>query len=219
MSLILALALCKRCGLMNVNCGTLICQMPKTVRIRHVTFGAIHCENSFKTASFHAICRSVFLFCATCTSLFLMIITIIQNSVGPFIRAPFAVASWIVIIQHLCTCTCICQDGRLKSGDRILQIGGVDVRDMNTEGVAIVLRQSGAHVRLIVARGVDASSAASCASNSQSFVVGVSQMNEAFEQLAQQLPPPNDYISPLEVQSDGTESQMSTMQRDVSDVC
>ena len=47
------------------------------------------------------------------------------------------------------------QDGRLKSGDRLLQIGDVDVRDLTTEDVANVLRQSGVHVRMIVARNVD----------------------------------------------------------------
>ena len=47
------------------------------------------------------------------------------------------------------------QDGRLKSGDCLLQIGDVDVRDLTTEEVASVLRQSGVHVRLIVARDVD----------------------------------------------------------------
>ena len=46
------------------------------------------------------------------------------------------------------------QDGRLRSGDHILQIGDVNVRGMGSEQVAAVLRQSGAHVRLIVARGV-----------------------------------------------------------------
>ena len=47
------------------------------------------------------------------------------------------------------------QDGRLRSGDRLLQIRDVDVRDLTTEEVANVLRQSGIHVRLIVARNVD----------------------------------------------------------------
>lgn len=47
------------------------------------------------------------------------------------------------------------QDGRLKSGDRLLQIGDVDVRGLTTEDVATVLRQSGVHVRMIVARDVD----------------------------------------------------------------
>ena len=46
------------------------------------------------------------------------------------------------------------QDGRLRSGDHILQIGDVNVRGMGSEMVASVLRQSGSHVRLIVARGV-----------------------------------------------------------------
>lgn len=47
------------------------------------------------------------------------------------------------------------QDGRLQSGDHILQIGDVNLRGMGSEQVAMVLRQSGAHVRLIVARPVD----------------------------------------------------------------
>ena len=47
------------------------------------------------------------------------------------------------------------QDGRLKSGDRLLQIGHIDVRDLPTEEVASVLRQSGVRVRLVVSRNVD----------------------------------------------------------------
>ncbi|KAK6188757.1 hypothetical protein SNE40_004870 [Patella caerulea] len=45
-------------------------------------------------------------------------------------------------------------DGRLRSGDHILQIGDVNVRGMSSEQVALVLRQSGSHVRLIVARSI-----------------------------------------------------------------
>ncbi|KAL5021229.1 hypothetical protein ScPMuIL_000384 [Solemya velum] len=45
-------------------------------------------------------------------------------------------------------------DGRLRSGDHILQIGEVNVRGMGSEQVASVLRQSGSHVRLIVARPI-----------------------------------------------------------------
>ncbi|XP_072157075.1 multiple PDZ domain protein isoform X4 [Bemisia tabaci] len=48
------------------------------------------------------------------------------------------------------------RDGRLQSGDHILQIGGVSLRGMGREQVAAVLRQAGSHVRLIVARPVDA---------------------------------------------------------------
>lgn len=47
------------------------------------------------------------------------------------------------------------QDGRLKSGDRLLQIGDVDVRELTTEEVATILRESGVYVGLIVARNVD----------------------------------------------------------------
>ena len=46
------------------------------------------------------------------------------------------------------------QDGRLHSGDHIMQIGDVHVRGLGSEQVATVLRQSGSHVRLIVARSV-----------------------------------------------------------------
>ena len=46
------------------------------------------------------------------------------------------------------------QDGRLHSGDHILEIGEVNVRGMGSEQVAAVLRQSGSHVRLIVARPI-----------------------------------------------------------------
>ncbi|XP_013421811.1 multiple PDZ domain protein isoform X4 [Lingula anatina] len=46
------------------------------------------------------------------------------------------------------------KNGRLHSGDHILQIGDVNVRGMGSEQVAAVLRQSGSHVRLVVARGV-----------------------------------------------------------------
>lgn len=47
------------------------------------------------------------------------------------------------------------RDGRLISGDHILQIGDVNLHDMISEQVATVLRQSGTHVRLVVARPVD----------------------------------------------------------------
>lgn len=47
------------------------------------------------------------------------------------------------------------RDGRLISGDHILQIGDVNLHDMGSEQVANVLRQSGTHVRLVVARPVD----------------------------------------------------------------
>lgn len=47
------------------------------------------------------------------------------------------------------------RDGRLLSGDHILQIGDVNLHEMGSEQVASVLRQSGTHVRLVVARAVD----------------------------------------------------------------
>lgn len=47
------------------------------------------------------------------------------------------------------------RDGRLQSGDHILQIGDVNLQEMVSEQVAAVLRQSGTHVRLVVGRAVD----------------------------------------------------------------
>lgn len=52
------------------------------------------------------------------------------------------------------------RDGRLRSGDHILQIGDVNLHDMVSEQVAAVLRQSGTHVRLVVARPIQAESTA-----------------------------------------------------------
>ncbi|CAH2012988.1 unnamed protein product [Acanthoscelides obtectus] len=48
------------------------------------------------------------------------------------------------------------RDGRLKSGDHILQIGEVNLRGLGSEQVASVLRQCGVHVRMVVARPADA---------------------------------------------------------------
>ncbi|XP_059610799.1 patj homolog [Phlebotomus argentipes] len=50
------------------------------------------------------------------------------------------------------------RDGRLQCGDHVLQIGEVNLRGFSSEQVATVLRQTGAQVRLIVARPVEPSS-------------------------------------------------------------
>ncbi|XP_072937056.1 patj homolog [Epargyreus clarus] len=47
------------------------------------------------------------------------------------------------------------RDGRLKSGDHILQIGDVSLMEMGSEQVAGVLRASGSRVRLVVARAAE----------------------------------------------------------------
>ncbi|XP_026731623.1 patj homolog [Trichoplusia ni] len=47
------------------------------------------------------------------------------------------------------------RDGRLKSGDHILQIGDAHLMEMGSEQVAGVLRASGSRVRLVVARAAD----------------------------------------------------------------
>uniref|UniRef100_A0A1A9W3J2 PDZ domain-containing protein n=1 Tax=Glossina brevipalpis TaxID=37001 RepID=A0A1A9W3J2_9MUSC len=47
------------------------------------------------------------------------------------------------------------RDARLQCGDHLLQIGEVNLRGFSSEQVATVLRQTGAQVRLIVARPVE----------------------------------------------------------------
>ncbi|BFF90617.1 patj homolog [Drosophila madeirensis] len=47
------------------------------------------------------------------------------------------------------------RDGRLQLGDHLLQIGEVNLRGFSSEQVATVLRQTGAQVRLIVARPIE----------------------------------------------------------------
>lgn len=49
------------------------------------------------------------------------------------------------------------RDGRLQCGDHVLQIGEINLRGFSSEQVATVLRQTGAEVRLIVARPIDSS--------------------------------------------------------------
>ncbi|XP_066905977.1 multiple PDZ domain protein isoform X3 [Halyomorpha halys] len=63
------------------------------------------------------------------------------------------------------------RNGRLQSGDHILQIGDVNLRGMGSEQVAAVLRQSGSHVRLVVARPVEPTSPDYQALGSQAPIV------------------------------------------------
>ncbi|KAJ8960339.1 hypothetical protein NQ318_004074 [Aromia moschata] len=51
------------------------------------------------------------------------------------------------------------KDGRLQSGDHILQIGEVNLRGLGSEQVASVLRQCGVHVRMVVARPIESANA------------------------------------------------------------
>ncbi|KAG5888596.1 hypothetical protein JTB14_004778 [Gonioctena quinquepunctata] len=51
------------------------------------------------------------------------------------------------------------RDGRLQSGDHILQIGDVNLRGLGSEQVASVLRQCGVHVRMVVARPIESANA------------------------------------------------------------
>lgn len=50
------------------------------------------------------------------------------------------------------------RDGRLQCGDHVLQIGQVNLRGYSSEQVASVLRQTGPHVRIVVARPVEPTS-------------------------------------------------------------
>lgn len=50
------------------------------------------------------------------------------------------------------------RDGRLQCGDHFLQIGNVNLRGFSSEQVAMVLRQTGTQVRIVVARPVEATS-------------------------------------------------------------
>lgn len=50
------------------------------------------------------------------------------------------------------------RDGRLQCGDHVLQIGQVNLRGYSSEQVATVLRQTGPHVRIVVARPVEPTS-------------------------------------------------------------
>ncbi|KAL5283370.1 hypothetical protein ACFFRR_005950 [Megaselia abdita] len=49
------------------------------------------------------------------------------------------------------------RDGRLQCGDHVIQIGEINLTGFSSEQVATVLRQTGAEVRLIVARPIDSS--------------------------------------------------------------
>ncbi|XP_063831184.1 patj homolog [Ostrinia nubilalis] len=51
------------------------------------------------------------------------------------------------------------KDGRLQSGDHVLQVGSVNLRGFTSEQVAAVLRQAGPAVRLLVARPADPAAA------------------------------------------------------------
>ena len=62
------------------------------------------------------------------------------------------------------------QDGHLRSGDHILQIGEVNVGGMGSEQVAQVLRKVGQHVKLVIARLVTDDSNVDASSREEVFV-------------------------------------------------
>lgn len=73
------------------------------------------------------------------------------------------------------------RDGRLQSGDHILQIGEVNLLEMGSEQVATVLRQSGTHVRLVVARPADPTSLEFKQLNSTAPLIPTRLLNEPNE--------------------------------------
>lgn len=64
-----------------------------------------------------------------------------------------------VVIKYILPGSVAEKNGRLQSGDHVLQIGPVNLRGFTSEQVAAVLRQAGPAVRLLVARPADPSAA------------------------------------------------------------
>ncbi|XP_065558725.1 multiple PDZ domain protein-like isoform X2 [Artemia franciscana] len=73
------------------------------------------------------------------------------------------------------------RDGRLQSGDHVLQIGDVSLRGLGSEQVASVLRQAGSHVRLIVARPAEPLSPTLPGINPRAPIVPTRMLNNAEE--------------------------------------
>jgi multiple PDZ domain protein len=64
-----------------------------------------------------------------------------------------------VVIKYVLPGGSADKDGRLQSGDHVLQVGSVNLRGFTSEQVAAVLRQTGSVVRLLVARPADPAAA------------------------------------------------------------
>lgn len=64
-----------------------------------------------------------------------------------------------VVIKYVVPGGAADRDGRLQSGDHVLQAGPVNLRGFTSEQVAAVLRQAGPAVRLLVARPADPATA------------------------------------------------------------
>ncbi|XP_076259043.1 multiple PDZ domain protein-like isoform X4 [Rhynchophorus ferrugineus] len=73
------------------------------------------------------------------------------------------------------------RDGRLQSGDHILQIGEVNLRGLGSEQVASVLRQCGVHVRMVVARPVESATLDIQALTSQAPIVPTKVLGDPVE--------------------------------------
>ncbi|XP_052777212.1 multiple PDZ domain protein-like isoform X9 [Mya arenaria] len=97
-------------------------------------------------------------------------------------------------------------DGRLHSGDHILQIGDVDVRGFASEQVAQVLRQAGSHVRLIVARPINEPSGLP---TPEAPIVPTIQLDEHMEQIVSMLEKRDQMM--IEKQSEMNQQQQDMM--------
>lgn len=64
-----------------------------------------------------------------------------------------------VVIKYVLPGGIADKDGRLQSGDHVLQVGSINLRGFTSEQVAAVLRQAGPTVRLLVARPADPAAA------------------------------------------------------------
>ncbi|CAG9565740.1 unnamed protein product [Danaus chrysippus] len=64
-----------------------------------------------------------------------------------------------VVIKYVLPGGIADKDGRLQSGDHVLQVGSINLRGFTSEQVAAVLRQTGPTVRLLVARPADPAAA------------------------------------------------------------
>ncbi|GJQ66581.1 hypothetical protein Trydic_g4558 [Trypoxylus dichotomus] len=116
------------------------------------------------------------------------------------------------------------RDGRLQSGDHILQIGEVNLRGLGSEQVASVLRQCGVHVRMIVARPIESTSLDIQSLVSHAPVVPTKILGDpveldrhlienGFGDLFSALPPSNDFTTPYIYTGQQTDIQLHSLPR------
>ncbi|KAK9686273.1 PDZ domain, partial [Popillia japonica] len=116
------------------------------------------------------------------------------------------------------------RDGRLQSGDHILQIGEVNLRGLGSEQVASVLRQCGVHVRMIVARPIESTSLDIQSLVSHAPVVPTKILGDpveldkhlienGFGDIFSTLPPSNNFSTPYIFTGQQTDFQLHSIPR------